>query len=103
MLSKLRIVVRVLPIVVVVWREILGTISRAKNMGYLVPICQRSVVETAQKRLRNGRERPNGTKCHQNSMLGITLSIFTLRMPMFANDVGGEKYGVSYVVFVCAT
>ena len=75
----------------------------AKIMGFWAPIFQPFSWETAQKRLRNGRECPNGTKWVQSSMLGITLSIFTLRIPIFDHDVGGENYGVTYVVFVWAT
>ena len=66
-------------------------------------VSRRNGSETAQKRLRNGRECPNGKKWVQSSMLEITLSIFTLRMPIFDHDVGGENYGVTYVVFVWAT
>ena len=72
----------------------------AKIMGFLgthfSAVFVRNGSETAQERPRMPKRQKMGAKLH----VGNKLSIFTLRMPIFDHDVGGEKYGFSYVVFV---
>ena len=55
--------------------------------------------ETAQKRPRMPKRHKMVSKLH----VGDNTFNFTLRMPIFDHDVGGEKCRVTYVVFVWAT
>ena len=61
---------------------------------FWVPIFQWSAVETVQKRLRNGRECPNGTKWCQSSMLGITLSISRFACQYLTTMLGAKIMGL---------
>ena len=86
-----------------VWREILGYDVGGENYGFFgypfSAVFVRNGSGTAQKRPRMPKRHKMVSKLH----VGDNTFNFTLRMPIFDHDVGGENYGVTYAVFVWAT